>query len=174
MKFAILDASFSLNKQEGRGMSARYLKWELDKRRINEYPAKEANILLVSCQSTEAVPFLESLRKKYPSKKIICGGSASTSPYSLGKFCDAVCVGDGQSFLDTLFSKGFDVVKKCPNAWIDGEIREVEIDYSFPWDMPPIQAEDGAFRVWCGRGCKKNADFVRRDGPIGISKSQSR
>lgn len=142
-------------------MSAIYLQWELKRHGIIEYPVPLSDCILVTCQSTEAEPFVKNLRRKYPQKIIICGGSASTSPYTIAKYCNAVCVGDGQHFLSVLFSDGFEGAKKLPNVWIDGETRQVDIDFGFPWDMPAIQAEDGAFRVWAGRGCKKKCAFCQ-------------
>lgn len=161
MKYSIFDACFSGAKQNGRGMSATYLSWELNRHGLSEYSIDQSDCILATCQSTEATTAIKSLRKKYPNKLIICGGAASTSPYSIGKYCDAVCVGDGQVFIDTLIEAGFDRAKKLPNVWIDGETRSVSIDQNFPWDMPPIQAEDGAYRLWCGRGCKHKCKFCQ-------------
>lgn len=160
-RYAILDACFSTNNQSGRGMSAEYLAWELKRHNVEESPLLLADIVLVTCQSTEASDYLKKLRIKYPKKIIITGGAASTSPYSLGKYCDAVCVGDGQRFYDVLFNVGLQEAFKLPNVWIDGETRRVEIDQNYPFDMPPIQAEDGAYRLWCGRGCKNKCKFCQ-------------
>jgi len=161
MRLAILDACFPISNQSGRGMAAEYLSWELKRNKMLESPIEDADILLVTCASTMADKFLKSLRKKYPKKIIIAGGPASTSPYTLGKYCDAVCVGDGQKFIQTLTRDGFDAATKLDNVWIDGESRMVNIDQNFPWDLPPIKAEDGAVRVWCGRGCKNKCLFCQ-------------
>jgi tRNA A37 methylthiotransferase MiaB len=161
MKYSIYDACFSEARQSGRGMSAEYLSWELKKNGLSEYSIPESDCILVTCQSVESVQAIQTIKKRYSNKLIVCGGAASTSPYSIGKNCDAVCVGDGQLFLSTLFSFGFDEVKKMSNCWIDGEERRVEIDQDFPWNMPPIQAEDGAYRLWCGRGCKNKCKFCQ-------------
>jgi radical SAM superfamily enzyme YgiQ (UPF0313 family) len=161
VKYSIFDACFSETKQAGRGMSALYLSWELSRHHIQEYPLKESDCILVTCQSTEATNEVRKLRDKYPSKIIVCGGAASTSPYSIGKFCNCVCVGDGQNFLNVLFKNGIDAAFNLPNAWINGDTRRIEIDQNFPWNMPPIQAEDGAYRLWCGRGCKNKCKFCQ-------------
>ena len=161
MKYAIFDACFSETKQAGRGMSASYLSWELMRHNIAEHPIKDADCVLITCQSTEAVDAIATLKKRYPEKIFLCGGSASTSPYSLGQICDAVCVGDGQQFLSKLFSDGLQSALLLPNVWVDGEHRRVEIDQNFPWNMPPIQAEDGAYRLYCGRGCKNKCKFCQ-------------
>lgn len=161
MKYSIYDACFSENRQLSRGMSASYLAWEMSRNGISEYPIHASDVILATCQSPESVESIRTLRNRYPQKKIIAGGSASTSPYSLGKYCDAVCVGDGQKFLKVLFHDGVNEAINLPNVWVDGETRLVEIDQGFPWDMPPIQAEDGAYRVYCGRGCKNKCRFCQ-------------
>lgn len=161
MKYSILDACFSESHQSGRGMSALYLAWELTRHGISESSVSDSDVILVSCQSVEASHFLETLRKKYPTKIIISGGAASTSPYSIGMYSDIVCVGDGQAFLDTLFMGGVSSTKQLSNSWIHGETRRVEIDQNFPWNMPPIQAEDGAYRLWAGRGCRNKCKFCQ-------------
>lgn len=161
VKCAILDACFSPMKQQGRGMSAMYLKWELDRHGVPESRLDDADIILITCQSTEAAGYIKTIRAKYQEKIIIAGGAASTSPYSLGLYADIVCVGDGQHFFDVLFSRGLDEAKKLPNAWVHGEERRVEIDQGFPFGMSPIQAEDGAYRIWCGRGCKNKCKFCQ-------------
>jgi len=161
VKYSIFDACFSEQKQAGRGMSASYLAWELARHGITECSINESDCILATCQSTEAAEAIRLLRKRYPSKKIICGGAASTSPYSLGLWCYVVCVGDGQRFLGMLFQNGYEAARQLPNAWINGDERRVSIDQGFPWDMPPIQAEDGAYRLWCGRGCKHKCKFCQ-------------
>ena len=159
--YAIYDACFSEKAQVGRGMSAAYLSWELGRNGLREFPICAADCILATCQSTNAAPSIRLLRQRYPTATIICGGAGSTSPHSLGQYCDVVCVGDGQAFLATLFREGLDAVKKLPNAWIDGDTHRVEVDQDFPWQMPPIQAEDGAYRLWCGHGCKKKCKFCQ-------------
>lgn len=161
MKYSIFDACFSETKQAGRGMSSAYLAWELRRHDLQEYALSESDCILATCQSTEATDAIKGLRKRYPNKIIVCGGAASTSPHSIGKYCDVVCVGDGQSFLSVLFSDGIDAAKKLDNAWVNGEDRRVAIDQEFPWNMPPIQAEDNAYRLWCGRGCKHKCKFCQ-------------
>jgi len=161
MNYSIFDACFSENRQSGRGMSAAYLAWELGRHGLQECQIDKSDCILATCQSTEATDAIRGLRRKYPDKIIVCGGAASTSPYSIGKFCDVVCVGDGQKFLSVLFEHGIRAAAQLPNAWVDGESRRVEIDQGFPWDMPPIQAEDGAYRIWCGRGCKHKCRFCQ-------------
>jgi len=161
MKYSIFDACFSENNQSGRGLSAEYLAWELRRHNLTESKISDSDCILATCQSTEALPAIQTLRKRYPDKIIIVGGAASTSPYCFGQYCNIVCVGDGQAFLSALFSQGIVAASKLPNAWIAGETRRISIDQSFPWDLPPIQAEDNAYRLWCGRGCKNKCWFCQ-------------
>lgn len=161
MRAAILDAAFPLAKQAGRGLAARYLAWDLARNGECEYPLDDADTLLVTCTSPIDASILKRLRAKYPNKSIVAGGAGSTSPHSLGIYADAVCVGDGQEFIHTLCNSGLDAAKQLPNAWVHGDLRRVEVDQRFPWDMPPIQAEDGAYRLWCGRGCKNKCAFCQ-------------
>jgi len=161
LRVAILDACFSEHNQAGRGMAAEYLAWELRRHKMQEYPLIEADTVLITCTSPTDADYVRKIKKKYPHKILICGGAASTSPYSLGKYANVVCVGDGQRFLSVLFNEGLEAAKKLSNAWVDGDDRPVEIDQGFPWDCPPIKAEDGAVRVWCGRGCKNKCAFCQ-------------
>lgn len=161
MKYSIYDACFSEQKQGGRGLSAHYLAWELRRRDLVEYPMSQSDIILATLQSTEGILALKTICKKYPQKIIIGGGSASTSPSSWGHLCSVICVGGGSRFLDTLFREGIEAAQKLDNAWLDGDDKRVIVDSSFPWNMPPTQAEDGAFRLWCGMGCKNKCKFCQ-------------
>jgi len=72
-----------------------------------------------------------------------------------------VCVGDGQAFVASLIERGLDAAASLPNVWIHGNDRGVLVDHGFPWAMPPVRGEDGAFRVYCGRGCKNKCVFCQ-------------
>jgi len=162
MRYSIYDACFSESMQTGRGLSALYLVWELHRHGLTEYSIEQSDIILATVQSPTSADFIRLLSQRHSNKIIVCGGSASTSPYSIGLHCDVVCVGDGQNFLSVLFGGGgLEAAKRLPNAWIDGETRRVEIDQGFPWNMPPIQSEDKAYRLWCGHGCKNKCKFCQ-------------
>ena len=176
MRYAILDSCFPESSQRSRGMGAKYLAWEMRRRGIGESAVRDADVILVTCVSPIDAEYVARIRKKYPKKVIICGGAASTSPYSLGLHCDGVCVGDGQSFLDTLFSSGVKAALDLPNAWVHKQAKSVIVDSDFPWKLPPIKCEDGAIRIWCGRGCKNKCAFCQtgwgqeyRENPDGSS-----
>ena len=142
-------------------MGAKYLAWELERRGITECAPPGADVILITCVSPIDEKYVARVRQKYPQKRIFCGGAAGTSPHSLGKHCDGVCVGDGQTFMEALLTHGADAALSLPNVWIDGQSREVSVDSAFPWDLPPIKCEDGAIRIWCGRGCKNKCAFCQ-------------
>lgn len=176
MRYAILDSCFPESRQRSRGMGAKYLAWEMRRRGIGESAVRDADVILITCVSPIDAEYVARIRKKYPKKTIICGGAAGTSPYSLGLYSDGVCVGDGQSFLETLFSSGVKAALDLPNAWVHKQTRSVIVDSDFPWKLPPIKCEDGAIRIWCGRGCKNKCAFCQtgwgqeyRENPDGSS-----
>ncbi len=161
MRVAILDACFPLNNQTTGVLAVQYLKWNLAKYGVEITNPKDADVIMVTCTSPINTPFVKRIRKMYPSNKIIVGGAGSTSPYSFSMYSDAVCVGDGQKFIHTMCTDGIDAAISLPNSFVYGETRKVEVDQGFPWGMPPIQAEDGIYRVWCGRGCKNRCVFCQ-------------
>jgi len=160
-KYAILDTSWSLKKQTYRGMAAKYLKWELDRHGLEEYPHEEADIILMTAVSVDGIKLVRRVRKMYPNKTIVLGGAAGTYPSCFSEYVDIVCVGDGQSLLHVLFTEGVEAAKRCPNAFVRGEERVVEVDSNFPYNMPPMQVDSGEVEVWCGRGCKKRCAFCQ-------------
>ena len=161
MQYSIIDASFSEKNQPGRGASAEYLLWELHRHDLQEVRPAQSDIMLVTCVHPIQATQLKGLRKRYPSKIIIVGGPASTSPYELGKYCNMICCGDGQHFLHTLFTLGLNAAVGCSNVWVDGDTRRVTVDQGFPWGMPPIENESGAVAFWLGRGCKNKCSFCQ-------------
>ena len=161
MRAAILDTCFPPSRQNGRGMAAQYLAWDLARNGAKEYPLTDADTILITCTSPIDAEYIRRIRATYPHCKIFVGGAGSTSPHSLSLYCDAVCVGDGQAFIKTLCNEGADVAATRPNAFVFGETRKVEVDQGFPWQLPPIQAEDVAYRLWCGRGCKNRCAFCQ-------------
>lgn len=158
--YCVLDACFSLRAQQY-GLAARWLVWELQKYGVRLSSPDTAQILLVTCVDPRNWKFLRSVRKKYPTAVIVAGGAGALAPYSLGLYADMVCVGDGRNVVHTLCTQGVLAAGKLPEVWINGESREVQVAPGFPWDCPPIQAEDGAYRVWCGRGCKHSCAYCQ-------------
>lgn len=161
MHISIYDANFPESAQSGRGAAAKYLAWDLQRNGIAESTIPNSEIILATLVHPIQYTALSKLRKKYPKAVIVAGGPASTSPYTLSKYCNAVCVGDGQSFISTLAKNGLQDALSLPNIWIDGDEERVEIDQNFPWDLPPIQDESGAVTFWLGRGCKNKCMFCQ-------------
>jgi hypothetical protein len=160
MQYCVVDACFPL-LQQSFGMAAMWLKYELSRRDIAEAPISSADCLLVTCVDARNVDFVARIKKKFPGKHIIAGGSAGYAPASIAQFCDCVCVGNGERFMDVLFSDGLCAAMSLPESFVHGETRTVQVASGFPWRMPPIQAEDGMFRLWCGRGCKKKCAYCQ-------------
>jgi hypothetical protein len=160
MKLSVVDACFPIAKQSY-GMAAMWLQWYIPRVGGTLVSASEADAILVTCVDPRNWKVLKALRKAHPGKRIFAGGAASLSPYSLGLHCDAVCVGNGERFVETLVRHGFDAAMALPESWVNGETRQVEVAAGFPWNCPPIECEDKAYRVWCGRGCKKKCAFCQ-------------
>lgn len=156
MIVAIIDSCFPLNKQESQGLAAKYLHWDCKKNNIKTIitPAN-ADYIFMTCVSPMGRDYAKRL-KKY-NIPIIAGGVGTDTPVAFGEYVDAVVLGDGQKFI-TEFSKSPDQALKGANIWKSG-LYNLTPDYNFPWDMPYIQAEDKAYRIWLGRGCKKKCAF---------------
>lgn len=159
MNISIIDACFPLSDRKSKGLAATWIQWQLEKNGVQTCDPYLADVLCVTCVDPRNYTVIKSLKKKYPDKKIYVGGAGALSPYSLGLYADAVCVGNGERFIDTLAKYGCDAVSKLPETWVNNEKRNVDVAGGFPWMCPPIQAEDGAYRLWCGKGCKKKCLF---------------
>lgn len=160
MKLSVIDACFPLSRQSC-GMAALWLRWYIPRCGGTLTEPQDADALLVTCVDPRNWTVLRSVRKRYAGRRVYAGGAGALSPYSLGLHCDAVCVGNGERFIDTLIRRGNEAVQELPEAWVNGQSRPVEVASGFPWDCPPIQCEDKAYRVWCGRGCKKKCTFCQ-------------
>lgn len=161
MRISIIDACFSLQQQQARGLAALWLEWKIEKLGVEVTSPDNSDIIAITCVDPRQYKLCATVRKKYPMKKIIIGGAGALSPYTLGKYCDAVCVGNGDRFVDTLVLKGFDAVLDLNECWTKDGKKSVIPAKGFPWMTPPIQGEDGAFRVWCGIGCKNKCLFCQ-------------
>lgn len=172
VKIAIIDASYSRDPARFRGMAAKWLHWEAGRLGANLMAdASSADVVLVTFPAPQDVELISrSLRKVgiQPNRQkrgrtpsVIVGGGIGLSPAILDDVADAVCVGEGRTFLRTLVTDGFDEAWALPNAWIPGETRPVVPDSEFPWDLPPIRYEDGIVRVFASRGCHKKCLFCQ-------------
>jgi hypothetical protein len=160
VKLSVLDACFPVGRQS-LGMAAMWLQWHVKNCGGQLVEPSKADALLATCVDPRNWKFLAAVKKAWPGKPLFAGGAGALSPYSLGLHCDAVCVGNGERFVSTLIANGIDAAKALPESWVAGEARPVEVAAGFPWLCPPIQSEDGAYRVWCGRGCKKKCAFCQ-------------
>lgn len=159
LRVAVLDACFPIDKQDSVGLAAMWLKATCAPRFELARPSL-ADVVLVTCVASEQVKYVERVRKMFARATVFVGGAASTSPAAFVDVCDGVCVGDGRRFLDALQSGGIDAALAMDNVLAQNK-KSVSVDNGFPWDFPPIQAEDGAYRVWAGRGCKNKCAFCQ-------------
>lgn len=159
MKCCILDACYP-DGMSGAGLAALWLKHYCQLIGIEIAPPGAADVLLVTCVDPRNADFIAKV-KRWFCLPVIAGGAGALSPHHLGLVADVVCCGDGRRTLDTLKLSGMPGVKNLPESWVHGQTRPVEIRSGFPWDAPPIQAEDGAYRLWCGRGCRKKCFFCQ-------------
>jgi hypothetical protein len=157
---AVLDPCLPLSKQASRGLGARYLLWECRRHGVPVVEPDRADALLVSCVHPEQAATIATYRRGFPRAVLIVGGAGSLSPCALGAEATAVVCGDGQRFMERL-GTGLDAAMALPEVWVQGGTEPVEIAQGFPWNMPPMQAEDGAYRVWLGRGCKNRCGFCQ-------------
>lgn len=158
-KLSILDACFPIDNQS-HGLAAKWLEWEVNKCGAEIVNPEQADVILVTCVDPRNARFIGRVKKKYAAP-IIAGGPGALAPYSIGKQATAVIVGDGSEFISDLVKYGLDTAICRPEVWIDGESRNVVPKTGFPWNCPPIQGEDGVYRVWLGKGCKKHCAFCQ-------------
>lgn len=170
--YAILDAAYGKDAARFRGMAAKYLAWELkglDAKVVSD--PRTADVVLVTYPAPhDIMTFDRALRghgieprrsHRSPNQAVIVGGGIGLSPAILDERADVVCVGEGRRFIQTLIRDGLSAAKKCPNAWVPGEVRRVIPDDEFPWDLPPVRYEDGIIRLFASRGCKKKCLFCQ-------------
>jgi len=135
----------------------------LDRLGTREYPPSLADTLLVTVSSQQGVgDVMRELRKlNLSNKRVILGGGGAYGPATFDGLVDAICVGEGKRFLETLVRDGCDAAMRLPEAWIPGEAREVLPCYDFTWDVPPLMHPDGTVRVFGSRGCKHRCLFCQ-------------
>lgn len=169
--FAVVDATVTHTEPRFRGLAAKYVDWELRQQGANvvSNPA-DADIVCVTVVSPHEYKCLptalkrvgvEPLAAKRIRQRVIMGGQGALSPAIFDPYIDAVCVGEGRTFLQTLVRNGYAAACQLPNVWIPGESRLVYPDDVFPWDAPPTMAEDGIVRIYASRGCKKKCLFCQ-------------
>ena len=160
-KIAVVDTNYPLEKHCG--MAASWLKYELAKRNISETPIGEADILLITTTSQEALAQVRGRLKRAKNKNVvkILGGGGCTAPAIYEDYADAICVGEGKNFMDVLLKCGLEAAKELPETWVKGESRAVVPSQVFPWEMPPIMYPDGYVRLFLSRGCKYKCLFCQ-------------
>lgn len=159
MKYAVIDATHTSKAAEG--MAGTWLRWELSRRKAAVTAPESADVLLCSLNSMVMLPTLRNRLKKAknPKARVVIGGAACYSPVSFEHLGDAMCVGEGQRFMRVLLEDGWRAACELPEAWIPGDTRTVIPSIDFPWDLPPIERNDGQIQVFASRGCKSSCLF---------------
>ena len=160
MTYCVIDACFPVARQSY-GVACQWLLYELEKAGASLAAVGVADVILISCVDPRNAKVIRSLRSKNKRATIIAGGPGALSPATLARYADIVCVGNGQRMITTLLNDGVESAAGLPEAYIDGESRPVEVAAGFPWRVPPIEGEDGRFRVWCGVGCKRKCGYCQ-------------
>ena len=161
MKIAIVDSNYADNKFIG--LSASWLHWELNKLGVYPSNADNANIILVTVSSQQGIGDVKRRLNKINNKnaKVILGGGGCYAPAVFNDIADAICVGEGRNFINTLVQKSYEDACQLPNVWIPGEDRTVIPDIGFPWECPPLLHPDGTIRLFAARGCKSKCLFCQ-------------
>lgn len=168
-KYAVVDATVTKTEARFRGLAAKYIDWELRQHGavVVDNP-READIVcatVVSPHEYECLPRalkrigVQPLASRRNGQRVVLGGQGALSPAIFDPYVDAACVGEGRTFIQTMVKDGFESAAALPNAWIPGQSRPVFPDDAFPWDAPPIMAEDGIVRIYASRSCKKKCLF---------------
>jgi hypothetical protein len=172
LTFCAVDACYPLEKQENSGVSTRCIQWMLKKHNLQQDNIGSASAILVSCQFPTQANFVARLKKKYPRRLVVVGGSASTSPCSFEGAADAVVIGNGERFIEALSIGGIDRALELDNVWRPGS-KACSVDSTFPWDMPPAETELHQWQVNLGRGCKKKCAFCQTGWAFEYSENPS-
>lgn len=167
--YYVLDATVNKTEKRFRGLAAKYVEWEvLNNGGLVVDDPQKADIILATVVSPHEYKCLpaalkrikvEPLSRKRVRQKVILGGQGATSPIVFDPYVDASVVGEGRTFIKTMVLNGLENALKLENVWLPGGDREVIPDYDFPWDAPPVMAEDGVVRVFASRSCKKKCLF---------------
>lgn len=170
MRALILDATIAKTEERFRGLAAKYLHWELARNGAKIVDkAEDADVVcatIVSPHEWECLPRALKRIGVPPERKsrsrdrhVFLGGQGASSPKIFDPYIDCACVGEGRGMLKVLARRGPRDAMAMMNAWVPGETREVVPDMEFPWDAPAFRAEDGIYRVYASRGCKKKCLF---------------
>lgn len=157
----MIDSNYADRKFSG--LAASYLRWELHKAGVIETEPERADILLCTVSSQQGISSLRgSLRKlKNNRARVVVGGGAAYAPAVFDSIADVVCCGEGQRFIRTLLTDGYEAILTLSESYIPNENRMVIPNEEFPWDCPPLQHPDGTVRVFASRGCRYRCLFCQ-------------
>lgn len=158
IKVKIIDICYPLSSNN-LGVSAQWVKWKCEQAGL-PFDDLSPNIVLVSSVHPLDHTKLTGIKKKYPCASIIVGGAGALSPCSYMEHADAVCVGDGSTFLTNLSSYGLDKALALGNV-LTKDKATVEVDNTFNYTCPAFKSEDGYTRFILGKGCRHKCLFCQ-------------
>lgn len=173
MRVGVIDATVTHTEPRFRGMAAKYVDWELRQSGAEIVAPATADAVCISVVSPHEYRCVPAALKRHglsatPKERrargqppVILGGQGALSPAVFDPYIDVACVGEGRTAIRELVSGGIDAVRELPNSWVPGETRHVVPDEDFPWDAPPVMAEDGVVRIYASRGCHKKCLFCQ-------------
>lgn len=161
MRIAVIDCNYAQDRFAG--MSATWLRWEMQVAGVAEVPAPDADVILATVSSQQGIHGLRGALRRAGNRKarVIVGGGGAYAPAVFDGLADAACVGEGARFVRTLFHAGYDAALSLPESWIPGETRPVIPNEDFPWELPPLNHPDGTARVFGSRGCRYRCLFCQ-------------
>lgn len=159
MKICVLDSAFPLNKQLSAGMAVKTVLWQMEKIGIQTTTdPKLADLICISSVHPITAKYANKFKKL--NKPIIFGGAGCLSPAYYLNYGDYVILGDGENVFNHIKNKGLKDIELLDNVLVKGK-KSVKINQDFPFNAPVIQQEDGAYSIWCGRGCKNKCFFCQ-------------
>jgi hypothetical protein len=117
----------------------------------------EADIICVSVCDVTQVKFVESVRRKYPDKKIVVGGHAAIYYKLFGLFADYVALGQGFEFFKCQSVGEF---SSLPSVWHKDKADVLIPSTLIEWGAVPIANVTQKQRYYLGAvGCKNKCKF---------------
>lgn len=159
MQVAILDCNYV--SQKYKGLAASWLSWEANRAGVDVVPPSCADVVLMTVSSQQGVAGVKRLKREARDVPVVLGGGGCWGPVVFDDYADLICVGEGQRFIRTLFSKGLAACYELPEAYWAGKKARVFPGRCFPFDCPPLLHPDGTVRVWGSRGCVRKCLFCQ-------------
>ena len=124
---------------------------------IQEEHIKEDTIILVSICTLDSIPYLRTVRAKYPNNTIITGGQFAFNFPVLLIYSDICIVGEG---FEALKCQSLKEIKALKCATWKGKLDIVIPSDFIDWKLvPACQTKMGIYYYWKGVGCRNKCGF---------------